>query len=538
VSLALFTCTVASAASPVRPVPGRIASGSTVWLQCGTTYQGTLELNGKERVTVTTAGKCGKARISPGRAISGWTRYAGKIYSAPVNFTPVQVAIDDVAVSPAHWPNQAWARDSASMPSADLAGASLVVLANQSVVSSSTLTENRVGTALPFYVEGKLWMLDSPGEWALHNGRLYLWTPDGLSPEGRTWAAPGRNGINADRSYGIVIDGVAIFSAADGISADGATNLTVRNTDIINSYRDGIWASGSRGLQVRGTHVANARRNGIDGWYWIAGARISDSTVSNTGMLGMPGASDAAILLGGGNNNRVDNVRVTNSAYHGINMLHSRHSEVRDSVIDTACARLADCGAIYASARDRQPLAMLIEGNTVTNTKGTAAIGIYLDDYANGVTVHRNTVSNNQRGLVIHNGFNNAVTNNTFSDSAVQHIGLIQDAGDVHHVRITGNTFMSMLGEQTFNLETRTSQGEETSLGPHASYRPFATYDYNTYISNNWTVFGHVWDGAAAGKATSYDGWRELMQQDIHSVRVNAGAAVQESRGASPRRGK
>jgi parallel beta-helix repeat protein len=490
----------------VLPIPGNIANGSTVNLQCGNTYQGTLELNGKSNVTVQTVGTCGKAGISPGRAITGWTRQSGNIYSAPINFTPLQVSIGGQAVSAAHWPNQPWATGTGGMPSNDLTGATLVMLVNQSIIRAQTLTSNSISTSGKFYVEGKLWMLDSPGEWAVQNGRLYVWAPDGQNPEGRTWAAANGNGVNADKSSGIVINGVSIFSATDGVSGNGSTNLKVLNTDITNSYRDGIWASGSRGLQVTGTNVSNSRRNGIDGWYSITGAVITDSSVSNTGMVGMPTASDAGIMFGDGSDNRIDNVRVTNSAYHGINVIHNRLSFVLNSVVDTSCVRLTDCAAIYTSARDQLPLTMRIEGNTVTNTKGPDVIGIYLDDHANGVTINGNTVTNNQRGLVIHNGFNNVVTNNTFASSAILHVGLSQDVGNVYNIRITDNTFRSTNGEQTFNLEAG------------LNYKQFATFDYNTYSSSNWNVFGRTWDGRSAGISTSYQGWRNLMGQDAHSV--------------------
>lgn len=491
------------------PVPVDIADGSTVLLRCGVTYQGTLELTGKAGITVKTIGNCGKAGISPRRAVTGWTRQSGSIYSAPVAFMPVQVTIGTDRITAAHWPNQGWASSTTGMPGRDLAGATLAVLANQSVIQTRILTSNRVAPRKPFYVEGKLWMLDTPGEWAVSQGRLYVWAPDGRSPEGRAWAAPDVNGINADRSHGIVIDGVAIFLASDGISAKGAFNLTVANTDITDSYRDGIWASGSDGLRVRDSSVSHARCNGIDGWYGITNALVANSSISNTGMAGMPSASDAAIMFGAGARNRIDTVRVTNSAYHGINVMHNRHSVVRNSMVDKACMRLADCGAIYTSARDRVALALRIDGNTVSNTRGRGAIGIYLDDDANDVTVNRNILVNNERGLVMHDGFNNVVTGNTFLSSAVLHIGLAQSAGAIHGVRITGNTFKSTNGEQTFNLEGG------------ANYRQFAVVDYNTYISNDWNVFGHAWDGQSAAIVTSYLGWKQLMRQDAHSVAVD-----------------
>lgn len=504
----------APAIATVLPVPTNIADGATVSLQCGTVYQGTLDLNRKTNVTVKTVGDCGKAGISPGRAITDWTRYSGNVYSAPISFTPQQVAIGGAVVSAAHWPNEPWATSTAGMPAGELSGATLVVLANQSVIQSQTLTSNSIGTGKRFYVEGKLWMLDSPGEWAVQDGRLYVWAADGQSPEGRAWAAPNSNGINADKSRGITIDSVSIFASNDGISANESSNLKVLNTDITDSARDGIWASGSRGLQVNGSNISNSRRNGIDGWYSIAGAVISNSSVTNTGMVGMPSATDAGIMFGDGSDNRIENVRVLNSAYHGINVIHNRFSYVLNSVVDTACARLSDCAAVYTSARDEQPLTLLIENNTVTNTKGDQSIGIYLDDRANGVTVNLNTVTNNNRGLMVHNGFDNVITNNTFAFSRIAHVGFAQDVGHVRNNQVTGNTFKSVNGEQTFNLEAGTN------------YKEFATSDYNTFRSNNLNVFGRTWDGRGPGLSHTYQGWKNQMQQDAHSVTTDVIADV------------
>jgi parallel beta-helix repeat protein len=486
-------------------MPTNIADGATVSLQCGQTYQGTLDLTGKSNVTVNTVGTCGKAAITPGSSITGWTLYQGNIYSAPINFTPVQVAIAGNPVSAAHWPNTGWANGGGSVPNSDLNGATLVSLANQSVIQSAALTGG-VTTAQPFYVKGKLWMLDSPGEWAVSGGRLYLWAPDGQSPEGRVWAAPNSNGINADNSSGITVDGITIFSGFDGISASGSTNLKVLNSDITNSARDGIWASGSNGLTVDQTSVSNARRNGIDGWFSVNGAVITNSTVTNTGMVGMPSESDAGIMFGDGANNRIDNVKVTNSSYHGISVLHNRNTSVTNSVVDTACVNLHDCGGIYTGARDQLPLSLRIEANTVTNVKGTQGIAIYLDDFANGVTVTKNVMSNNTEGMLIHNGFNNIVTSNTFDSSATTHLGFQQDSGTIRNNQVTNNTFKSTNGEQTFNLEAGTN------------LKTFATFDNNTYTSTNTSVFGRTWDGSSAGVTTSYSAWKTWSGQDAHST--------------------
>jgi parallel beta-helix repeat protein len=496
----------AAAAGTVLPIPTNIANGATVSLQCGVTYQGTLELNGKSNVTVNTAGTCGKASITPGRQVTGWVKGTGNIYSAPISFAPVQVSVGGAYVGAAHWPNQDWATSTSGMPSADLTGANLVFQENQSVVSSQVLASNSVGTAKPFYVEGKLWMLDTAGEWAVSNGRLYMWSPDGSNPEGKVWASANGNGVNADNSSGVTIDGVSIFSATDGISADSSTNLKVLNTDITNSARDGIWASGSKGLQVNLSNIANARRNGIDGWFSVNGAVISNSTVSNTGMSGMASGTNAGIMFGDGGTNTIDNVRVTNSGYHGISVLHNHNTTVKNSVIDQACVRLHDCGGIYTGARDQLPLTLLIDNNTVTNVKGTENVGIYLDDFANGVTVNNNKVSGTTRAVFVHNGFNNAITNNTLASSEVALLQFSQDSGNIRNNAVTNNTFHSTNGELAYNMEAG------------SNLKTFMSADHNTYTSTDANLFHRYWDGRSAGVTQGFTAWQAWSGLDAHST--------------------
>ena len=499
---------VPSPAATVLPTPTNVSSGTTVSLQCGQIYQGTLDLNGKSNVTVNTAGTCGKASITPGKSVSGWTQYQGNIYSAPIDMTPVQVAVAGRPVDAAHWPNrpQMWVGAGSAVPNSDLDGATLVYLENQSIVQTRTISGGNVDTSRPFYVEGKLWMLDSPGEWAVSNGRLYLWAPDGQSPEGRTWAASNSNGINADYSSGITIDGVKIFSAAVSISANTSTNLRLLNSDIINSARDGIWASGSKGLTIDSTNVVNSVRNGISGGYAIEGAVITGSNVGNTGTVGRSKPSDAGIMFGGGSNNRIDNVEVTNSSYHGINVLSNRNTVVTNSVVDAACVGLTDCGGIYTGGPDQQPLGLRIEGNTVKNVQGREGVGIYLDGSANGVAVTQNTISDSKDGMLLHDAFDNVITGNIFRSNTTTHIIFSQDKGEMRNNRVTNNTFSSTNGEQTFNL-----QGG-------SNLRTFAAFDNNTYTSTNANQFGRIWDGASDGITHTFGGWKNWSGQDAGST--------------------
>src|SRR3569623_276934 len=232
---------VPDSTQPPLAMPSNIANGSIVELECGRVYRGTLDLSNKSNITVRTAGDCGKAVLTPGQAITGWTQYQGNVYSAPISFDAAQVLIDGQPISLAHWPNQpqTWVKSS---------GASANSL-------SYAMTNADLPGATDFYVEGKLWMLDAPGEWAVNGGRLYVWTPDGQSPEGRAWASPDQHAIEASDSSGISIDGISVFGAANGINELGASYLHVSNTDIVNSSENGIENAGGSGLYVDGAGI-------------------------------------------------------------------------------------------------------------------------------------------------------------------------------------------------------------------------------------------------------------------------------------------
>jgi parallel beta-helix repeat protein len=173
-----------------------------------------------------------------------------------------------------------------------------------------------------FYVEGKLWMLDEPGEWAVSNGRLYVWAPDGKSPEGRVYASPsgasGKHGIDASDSDGIVIENIRIYGAANGIHAMDAGGLKVLGTDILNSSESGIINSGGTGLTVTDSSVRNSRHDGILVRWGGARESIRNSRIDAAGVTGMPTNAHAAIYLADSTGATVSGNSITNAGYIGV----------------------------------------------------------------------------------------------------------------------------------------------------------------------------------------------------------------------------
>ncbi|GIZ50403.1 right-handed parallel beta-helix repeat-containing protein [Noviherbaspirillum aridicola] len=517
-----------SLALPVLSLPAAPASGAVLALECGRTYRGTLDLRGKANVTVRTAGDCGKATISPGREITGWTRHQGNIWSAPVDFAAAQLSVGGQPQRLAHWPSRAqgWARAESSsagslryaMPSSDLVGARLLFrpyewameartitgYANGTMALASTGDANYDGYALEgqpdFYVEGKLWMLDEAGEWAQSGDRLYVWTADGQSPEGRAWASPDAHGINAANSSSVRIEGVSIFGATDGIHARDAGGLQVRDVDIANSAGNGIMNSGGSGLRVEGGSIRNSRHDAIAVKWGGGGEHISRVRIDAAGSLGMPVNAHAAINLTAGNGATVSGNTVTNAGYIGIRTF--RDSVVTGNVVDGACLMLTDCGGIFNSARDGLPLNARIENNTIrrVGVGQRLAWAVYLGDGANGVTVSGNTIAGNGNGMLLFDGHDVTVRGNDFSASSQAHIQMAETAaGRVRRNSVTQNSFSSRNGEETYRL---------SSDAGTASVAQFATMDANQYRSAS-SIFANY-----NGEPLGYAQWKQRTGQD------------------------
>ena len=221
-AIALCVCMItpplkAATAAQVLPLPSVIGDGQTVRLSCGRIYGGTLDLRGRRHVTVRTEGSCGRAAITPALPITGWTQH-GKLWSAPLERAPAMLQLDAEFVPLAHHPNdsEVWLTgegrgtntlkvNSGGQEFAhDLTGAIVNWRAEDWLILRQTIASDDHGllnigespqpgfgfpTKTQFYLEGQRWMLDSPNEWVVEQGRIYLWPADGRSPEGRVWAA-------------------------------------------------------------------------------------------------------------------------------------------------------------------------------------------------------------------------------------------------------------------------------------------------------------------------------------------------------------
>jgi parallel beta-helix repeat protein len=122
---------------------------------------------------------------------------------------------------------------------------------------------------------------------------------------------------------------------------------------------------------------------------------------------------------------------ITNSGYNGIFQGHTIGAEIRNNLITYSCLVLDDGGGYYTGnnlgGSTEGTDGTVIDGNiilyTIGNYDGTTrsvpyAYGIYLDNYANDITVSNNTVAySGDAGIQLHAARHNIITGNTGYDA-------------------------------------------------------------------------------------------------------------------------
>lgn len=536
--LALLILSSHAMAVPL-PIPTHIRDGDTVFLECGRTYVGELDLSNRRSVTVTTLGDCGRATITPAQPVLGWKNNVRdpRLWSARLEIAPVQFEVAGQFLPLAHHPNHPnqWLQGQkrsalqleAKLPDAELAGATLVWRAADWLIQTRTIAryedeilqlasgDDEGFSLLPkteFYVEGKRWMLDSPGEWIHADGWLHVWPPDGKSPEGRAWATQRTRAINASGSQDLNIHDLNIFGATLGIDGSDSRHLVLSDVDITNSGEEAILIGGS-GARLQRIRISGTVQNGIRANDDASDVNIVDSQIDGAGMLGMPRRSKGAIVFEAARGQTLQRNRITNTAYIGMRVF--RHAIVTDNVIDGACLRLGDCGGIYTFARDRKSLDTVIERNKIMHLQGRMSHAIYLDDFANGVTVRSNQIIQNPGGMQLHNAFNNLITKNIFAENMHEHILFNETTSfaSIRHNRIEGNQFISRKDTPSFRLWSH--QGDR-------NVHHFAEFDSNGYVSTP----SHFAEVEGYG-LLSYKEWQAMMGDESHARFSVPGASPQ-----------
>ena len=346
---------------------------------------------------------------------------------------------------------------------------------------------------MPYYLTGALWMLDSPGEWFFDpsSGLVHVWTPDGQPPgNGVKLSSPGigvnlsqksniivRNiavrgsslAFNLERSGQVTLEDISISNTATyGIQADYSTNASISRADIRHTGNDAIRAPNSQSIQVTDSNIDS-----------------SSVSLSGNTVITLPREAGAAIL--GGQAAIISGNRVSNTGYNGIRAFEN--SRIEGNVVTDACRMLNDCGGIYVSGYSAgtsvlNNIVRSVHGN-IDGMLGNSrhhAVGIYMDDHANTMTITGNALSNANYGIHLHDGYDNLVQGNLLFGNRNHQLWMqeqkakISASGDMARNQIVGNTL--------FPLDGNIALMQESEIASIEGFGNFAENRFSALISS------------------------------------------------------
>ncbi|MCC5830024.1 MAG: right-handed parallel beta-helix repeat-containing protein [Phycisphaeraceae bacterium] len=401
----------------------------------------------------------GKAEVSGARPIEGWERYRDQVWVATVEGTVDQVFVDGKRISEASYPtdsgdpyrrrvlrldrNQAVITGKGlDQPEGHWVGARLWGLDEQrqwvaqyTQVVASEPGKLTVADGRGWWREGSGWAilvgtltaLDSPGEWAHQDGKLYLWMPDGREPtpervemvrQGFAFDLSGRShihiegfrlrcaSINFDQAAHCVADGlIAKYvslerSLRGGFNRDRGINAQVEGLGIVLGGRHNI---------IRNSHIAYGDGDGISvyGEY----NRVENCLIHDFNWS----ATDCAPINVTGVGHVITRNTIFNSARSIIVHRRLRQGEISHNRLFNAGLVCRDLGMTYTYQTDGQGTRIaynIIHHNWAVRS---GCVGIYLDDQTSRHVVHHNVVYQVNEAIALNppDSKHNLIANNT-----------------------------------------------------------------------------------------------------------------------------
>lgn len=434
-------------------------------------------------------------------------------------------------------------------------------------------------TGWGYFINNHLGTLDSSGEWFYDSAthKLYLYSTSGAPANGEVEGSVIYK--NDDRSWGGVTLG-------EDLAGQGISYVTVQNLEIRRWFRNGIATPTNfanfepHHITLKSNRISDVDSAGInlaawvysasdgrpDGWRGGYGMNVSSNTIvransmginlysrnsaftfniiqdigmiANLGAAGMGCAFDAS---GGsctedgdgirvkidrpadsGNNNQVNNNRLTRIAYNGIDVFGHTNT-FKNNVINQACFAKGDCGAIRTFGRDNLGASpvhdLMIDGNIILNTIGNTngcrsefdaqfGFGLYIDNFSRAVGIKNNTIMNSTvHGILLQNSIGSVAWNTLYNNARTYaYAAQISLVGDATILTNHANNVLYGLNPNAYTLV----HASGTGIGSSDNNAFFSPYDSKQILSYGSEKTLAQWKADTTWDANSIENWFSL----------------------------
>jgi hypothetical protein len=457
---------------------------------------------------------------------------AGTVYNNPLR-QPFQSGIDETENNGDTWK---FTSSAITEPSGTWNGGRLCFAAkfgdNSGVAFSSDAIQSQAGNVLTcyqnddlegwfrpvpgqsdqrFYIYGSPAAVNSPKEWCYNSSKVYLQTPDGLTPNNRP---SGQNVEVRTRQYGFDVNGKSNVNIsgfklqAASVNLSGSYNqvnncqilypcpytdaTTDRNKNPPYSTFPGVLVSGQHNT-VSGSEIGYSWGDGVS----ITGSNnvISNNVIHDCNYSATSSSSINAMTSSGGNlirNNTVYNDG-SSSIYLGAGKTAANNQLLHNDV--SRFGRLTnDLGGIYAwNDADSNSVIAYNKFHDCRDATPFSA-GIYIDDGSSGFTVHHNLVTDCPSNMGIHvkgaseNVYNNTIWNVDRAVVCENLTGAVNTVNNLSNAYESYGTYSSSNRHQTVDQFTNLARGDYTLTAndPYAYDWPFLkrARDYGVPISD------------------------------------------------------
>ncbi len=236
------------------------------------------------------------------------------------------------------------------------------------------------------------------------NPLLYLNGAENLDIIGLKIGEVRDSGVHVKNSKNILLLRLVVRNTGNtGVYIAGGNNVVLKDSEIYNNGTRAVYVSGGdRKNLIASNHVIEY--NNIHDY----GRRIY--------------AKSSGIEVRGVGQFIVNNV-IKDAPHMGIYFFGNNHL-ISENKITNVCNKTSDSGAIY-TGRDWSARGTIISKNFINNINGISNLSnpdvtaVYLDDFASGISIENNIISNSYRGIVVGGGRDNKIFRNLFYNDKI-----------------------------------------------------------------------------------------------------------------------